>query len=305
MARTASAGIVSSSTPTTATGDARTNLDVYLKSKKGSSSHLFSSFGLLEQRQAALEQSPLPERYNSNLLSFPAQAVLKELRARDGQVDSHGVVHFMEQGSRVRWVERCTAAEWPLEVPPCAQHLDMGLFLASESKEVRGHLCGGHRGGVGSAAGLRPLPLGAQGPARGLQSGASELSFRRWRPSGNISASTPPWWPVLRRTTSPTSPASCSAPAACCQRKEASSSVALSRHFLRCALRPRERSRWEFWTSRPAGGMRKWLERPPLLPSGQKSLCRAPFEALLELDLSSEAATPALDRSMTPPWAKM
>ncbi|CAK9066164.1 unnamed protein product [Durusdinium trenchii] len=75
------------------------------------------------RRKALLERVPPPERFNSNLLSFPAE------------VDAQGLLHFTEREQRLSWVERATPAAWPLEVPPNVQFADFYIVAVGEETE--------------------------------------------------------------------------------------------------------------------------------------------------------------------------
>eukprot|EP00434_Breviolum_minutum_P016542 symbB.v1.2.014582.t1/scaffold1069.1/size140053/6 len=80
---------------------------------------------------ALKEHDPSPEHFNTNLLSFP------------GEVDSAGVLHFTENDQRVRWVERATPSNWPLEVSPHTQFADFYVIAVgheTEPPQVFGHL---------------------------------------------------------------------------------------------------------------------------------------------------------------------
>lgn len=55
------------------------------------------------------------------------------------QVDSAGVLHFTENDQRVRWVERATPSNWPLEVSPHTQLLGFEEFFASKLPRFLGY----------------------------------------------------------------------------------------------------------------------------------------------------------------------
>ena len=54
------------------------------------------------------------------------------------QVDSAGVLHFTENDQRVRWVERATPSNWPLEVSPYSAAWLSLEFFASKILRVFG-----------------------------------------------------------------------------------------------------------------------------------------------------------------------
>lgn len=57
------------------------------------------------------------------------------------QVDSAGVLHFTENDQRVRWVERATPSNWPLEVSPHTQLLGfLWSFLQAKSCGFLGYV---------------------------------------------------------------------------------------------------------------------------------------------------------------------